>query len=82
MTNLKALRLRARLTTDELGKHADVSGATIRNLEGGRSDGRVETLGKLADFFTARFAEDIQPAFLLLEFSVPPSSTPSEEAAA
>lgn len=81
MTNLKALRLRARLTTDELGKAANVSGGTVRNLEAGSSDGRVDTLGKLADFFTERFGQDVEPAFLLLEFT-PGPSTRSEEAAA
>lgn len=61
MTRLEQLRIDARLTPEELGARCGVSGVTIRNLEKGRR-ARVETLGKIADYFSVRPSEVLSPA--------------------
>lgn len=61
MRRLEQLRLDARLTPEELGERCDVTGMTVRRLEAGKR-ARVDTLGKLADYFEVRPSELLQPA--------------------
>lgn len=56
MIRLEQLRIDARLTPEELGARCGVSGMTIRNLEKGKR-ARVDTLGKIADYFAIRPSE-------------------------
>lgn len=53
---LKFLRESRKLTQAELGNKANLTQATIANLEGGRKDPSVQTLEKLADALDVHIA--------------------------
>lgn len=53
---LKFLRESRKLTQAELGAKANLTQATIANLEGGRKDPSVQTLEKLADALDVHIA--------------------------
>lgn len=59
MSELRRLRLKARLTVDALAEKADVSPRQIRNIEDGTTGNpRVETLGSLADALSEALTKD------------------------
>lgn len=74
MTNLEALRVNARLSVEELAAAAGVAKGTILDAEREIRKPRVETLGKLADYFTERLGRSIEPATLLMQFAPAPGT--------
>ncbi len=61
MTRLEQLRLDKRMTPEQLGEAAGVSGMTVRRCEASKPT-RVTSLAKLAEYLDATASELQQPA--------------------